>query len=149
MGVVWSMRTSLRLLATCLAALAPIVCATAQTDKRPPTSSATAASPAKRTPEIGTFGFNVNGMDRSVAPGDDFVRYAVGKWVDSTEIPADRSSIGSVAVIKGATMVFTPSRLCGAGTSTGSGATLSAPRFLNPGVSSTKSATLWIVRSGR
>jgi predicted metalloendopeptidase len=39
-------------------------------------------------------------MDRSVAPGDDFVRYTVGKWVDTTEIPPDRSSLGSVAVIK-------------------------------------------------
>src|SRR5581483_2657029 len=51
-------------------------------------------------PEIGTFGFNVDGMDRSATPGDDFVRYAVGKWLDSTEIPADRSSWNSVAVIK-------------------------------------------------
>jgi putative endopeptidase len=51
-------------------------------------------------PEIGTFGFNVDGMDRSVAPGDDFLRYAVGKWINITEIPPDRSSITSVSVIK-------------------------------------------------
>jgi putative endopeptidase len=51
-------------------------------------------------PEFGTFGFDVNGMDTSVAPGDDFFRYAVGKWVDTTEIPPDRSSLGSVAVIR-------------------------------------------------
>jgi putative endopeptidase len=51
-------------------------------------------------PEVGAFGFNVAGMDRSVAPGDDFYRYAVGKWVDTTEIPPDRSSLGSVAVIR-------------------------------------------------
>jgi putative endopeptidase len=51
-------------------------------------------------PEIGTFGFDVDGMDTSVAPGDDFFRYAVGKWVDSTEIPPDRSSVGSVAMIR-------------------------------------------------
>jgi putative endopeptidase len=54
----------------------------------------------KGKPDVGTFGFNVSGMDRSVAPGDDFVRYAVGKWIDTTEIPPDRSSVGSVAVIK-------------------------------------------------
>ncbi|THD60107.1 MAG: M13 family peptidase [Phenylobacterium sp.] len=67
------------------------------------TTPRTAASawPASRPqPEIGTFGFDVDGMDRSVAPGDDFVRYAVGKWIDATEIPADRSSLGSVAIIK-------------------------------------------------
>jgi putative endopeptidase len=30
-------------------------------------------------------------MDRAVAPGDDFFRYANGSWLDKTEIPADRS----------------------------------------------------------
>lgn len=58
------------------------------------------ASHAKSRPAIGTFGFDVAGMDRSVAPGDDFVRYAVGKWIDTTEIPPDRSSWGSVAIIQ-------------------------------------------------
>src|SRR5687767_3338959 len=33
-------------------------------------------------------------MDTSVRPGDDFFRYANGRWVANTEIPADRSSIG-------------------------------------------------------
>jgi putative endopeptidase len=77
---------SLRLLVACSAALVLIASATAQPDAH--------------KPEIGTFGFNVDGMDRSVEPGDDFVRYTVGKWIDTTEIPSDRSSLGSVAVIK-------------------------------------------------
>jgi len=34
-------------------------------------------------------------MDRSVAPGDDFFRWANGSWMKATEIPADRSSWGS------------------------------------------------------
>jgi len=34
-------------------------------------------------------------MDRSVKPGDDFFRYANGKWYDQAVIPAERSSIGS------------------------------------------------------
>jgi len=50
-------------------------------------------------PQIGTFGFDVAGMDTSVAPGDDFYRYGVGKWVDRAEIPPDRSSLGSFVVI--------------------------------------------------
>lgn len=58
------------------------------------------SEPARPKPEIGTFGYDEDGMDRSVAPGDDFFRYAVGKWVDSTEIPPDRSSLGSVAIIR-------------------------------------------------
>ncbi|HEX7943819.1 MAG TPA: M13 family metallopeptidase, partial [Phenylobacterium sp.] len=56
-------------------------------------------APPKPKPEIGTFGFNVEGMDKSVAPGDDVFRSAVGHWVDTTEIPADRSSLGSFVVI--------------------------------------------------
>lgn len=47
------------------------------------------------TPTFGTFGFDTAGMDRSVAPGDDFFRYANGNWVATTEIPADRSSLNS------------------------------------------------------
>jgi putative endopeptidase len=38
-------------------------------------------------------------MDRSVAPGDDCFRYAVGAWVDHTEIPADRSSLSAFSVL--------------------------------------------------
>jgi putative endopeptidase len=59
-----------------------------------------AVAPRQAKPELGTFGFNVDGMDESVAPGDDFVRYAVGKWIDTTDIPPDRSSVTSVSVIK-------------------------------------------------
>jgi putative endopeptidase len=92
---------SLRFVATCQVAVALLACTTAKTDTLRPTSSVTRAPPpAKLTPEVGTFGFDVDGMDKSVVPGDDFVRYAVGKWIDATEIPPDRSSLGSVAVIK-------------------------------------------------
>jgi putative endopeptidase len=41
-------------------------------------------------------GFDINGMDRSVAPGADFFRYANGAWERRTAIPADRSSIGTI-----------------------------------------------------
>jgi putative endopeptidase len=91
----------LRLLIACSAAMVLVARAGAQTDTRPPSSStADAPTLAGAKPEVGTFGFNVDGMDRSVAPGDDFVRYALGKWIDTAEIPPDRSSLGSVAVIK-------------------------------------------------
>jgi predicted metalloendopeptidase len=89
-----------RWLVICSTAVVLIACATAQTDAPRTSLVATATLSAKHQPEVGVFGLNVEGMDRSVAPGDDFVRYAVGKWVDTTEIPQDRSSIGSVAVIK-------------------------------------------------
>ncbi|MBW8911711.1 MAG: hypothetical protein JF564_07480, partial [Sphingomonas sp.] len=35
-------------------------------------------------------------MDRSVAPGADFFRYANGGWERRTAIPADRSSTGTI-----------------------------------------------------
>ena len=44
---------------------------------------------------IGTWGFDLSGQDTSVKPGDDFFRFVGGKWEDRTEIPADRSSVGS------------------------------------------------------
>ena len=52
------------------------------------------APPEAERPQIGTFGFDVAGMDRSVAPGDNFYRYASGTWAKNTPIPADRSNYG-------------------------------------------------------
>ncbi|MFD1950877.1 M13 family metallopeptidase [Sphingomonas arantia] len=45
-------------------------------------------------PELGTFGFDTAGMDRSVAPGDNFDAFASGTWKKTNPIPADRSSFG-------------------------------------------------------
>ncbi len=52
-----------------------------------------AATPADK-PEIGSFGFDESGVDKSVKPGDDFVRYADGAWEARTEIPADKATWG-------------------------------------------------------
>jgi putative endopeptidase len=50
-------------------------------------------------PRYGTFGFDLAGMDRNVAPGDSFYRYANGNWDRTTEIPADRSNYGMFTVL--------------------------------------------------
>jgi putative endopeptidase len=47
------------------------------------------------SPKYGTWGFDATGMDLSVKPGDDFFRYANGKWADRTEIPSDRTRYGN------------------------------------------------------
>ena len=47
----------------------------------------------------GTWGIDVEGMDRSVKPGDDFVAYSSGKWAASTEIPADKVAYGSFNIL--------------------------------------------------
>lgn len=41
-------------------------------------------------------GINLKDMDTTVKPSEDFYRYANGAWLDSTEIPGDRSSWGSI-----------------------------------------------------
>ena len=42
-----------------------------------------------------TIGINLAYMDKSVSPAQDFYRYVNGKWLDNTEIPADRTRWGS------------------------------------------------------
>ncbi len=45
-------------------------------------------------PEIAPWGFDAAGMDRSIAPGDDFLGYGGGTYLRQLEIPADRSNYG-------------------------------------------------------
>jgi putative endopeptidase len=52
-----------------------------------------APAPAPK-PELGTFGFDTAGMDRSVQPGDNFYMFANGIWAKNTPIPADKSNYG-------------------------------------------------------
>lgn len=42
-----------------------------------------------------TRGINLDLMDKSVRPGNDFFRYVNGTWYDKTEIPSDRVRWGS------------------------------------------------------
>jgi putative endopeptidase len=57
------------------------------------------AAPAAHA-RIGAFGLDLSGGDASVKPGDDFERYANGHWDDSVQIPADRASWGSFAILR-------------------------------------------------
>ena len=54
----------------------------------------TAAFAQDADPRFGTFGFDTSGMNSEIDPGDDFYRYANGTWLETTEIPADRSNFG-------------------------------------------------------
>src|SRR5215831_1518900 len=44
-------------------------------------------------------GVDVAGIDKSVAPGDDFFNYANGAWLKATEIPQDRSAYGTSSIM--------------------------------------------------
>ena len=61
----------------------------------PPTPNPSTA--AKR---YGAWGVELDGMDRSVKPGDDFFRYVNGKWAATAQIPADKTSWGSFQMLR-------------------------------------------------
>jgi putative endopeptidase len=62
---------------------------------------AKATTPASSTTaqRYGTWGIDLEGMDRSVKPGDDFFKYVNGKWAATTQIPADKTGYGAFAVL--------------------------------------------------
>ncbi len=91
-------RLALPLLAAALAAALLAGC------KREAAAPAAAAAPATAVvapakAELGSFGFDETGMDRSVQPGDDFFQYADGSWVKNTEIPPDKSNYSAFSVL--------------------------------------------------
>ncbi len=90
------MRLSL-LLTSMLVAPTALVAQTAPVPA--PVRTPAPASPANG-PRIGTFGLDTAGMDRSVAPGQDYDGYASGNWNKTTQIPADRSSWGMFHVLQ-------------------------------------------------
>ena len=60
------------------------------------TTSTTTPITAER---YGTWGVDLEGMDRSVKPGDDFFKYVNGTWAAKTQIPADKTGYGAFAVL--------------------------------------------------
>jgi putative endopeptidase len=61
-------------------------------------SAAPAAKPGHA--QIGAFGLDLTGGDPSVKPGDDFYSYANGHWQETAQIPPDRASWGSFAMLR-------------------------------------------------
>jgi putative endopeptidase len=47
----------------------------------------------------GSWGVDLEGMDRTVKPGDDFFRYVNGNWLKTAQIPGDRTSWGAFAML--------------------------------------------------
>ncbi|WP_306015417.1 M13 family metallopeptidase [Oceanicaulis sp. MMSF_3324] len=82
-------------LAACGPTEAPESNASTQTD----TAAQTETAQADASPVIGEFGFDVAGMDTSADPGDDFNQYANGGWMETTELPGDRSRYGMFTVL--------------------------------------------------
>jgi putative endopeptidase len=55
--------------------------------------------PAVEAADTGHPGIDLAGMDRSVAPGDDFFLHANGAWLKQAEIPADKSGWGTFNIL--------------------------------------------------
>lgn len=71
------------------------------TQAAPLSQAAIAVAPAVAAPrpEIGNYGFDEAGMEKSIAPGDDFYGFANGTWARTTPIPSDKSNYGAFNVI--------------------------------------------------
>ncbi len=50
-------------------------------------------------PQIGTWGFDLKGMNAKVLPGTSFYEYGNGTWLATTQIPEDKSNYGSFNVL--------------------------------------------------
>jgi putative endopeptidase len=65
----------------------------------PQSSDKETATPMEKTVPLSS-GIMQENMDLSVKPGDDFFNYVNGKWLEKTEIPADKSSYGGFAILR-------------------------------------------------
>src|SRR5688500_5655893 len=63
-------------------------------------STSTSGAPSIPAKRYGTWGVDLDGMDRTVKPGDDFFRFVNGKWAASTTIPADKTSFGAFVMLR-------------------------------------------------
>ncbi|WOI53772.1 M13 family metallopeptidase [Parvularcula sp. LCG005] len=69
-------------------------------DTSPADVAETQVETAQNTsPELGTFGIELDDMNTTVDPGDDFFRYVNGKWLDTFEMPDEFSNYGAFTVL--------------------------------------------------
>lgn len=66
-----------------------------------------AAPACRKNPPTLSSGIDLQGMDTSVAPGDDFNAYANGSWAKATPIAPDKSSAGPAVTLTDQTRAAT------------------------------------------
>jgi putative endopeptidase len=64
------------------------------------TVTAFAGQPPTGKAQIGSFGVDLAARDTAVKPGDDFNRYASGKWLDSYQLKDYETSFGSFNALR-------------------------------------------------
>jgi putative endopeptidase len=67
--------------------------------KPQPESVSDSTPPAAGSAEFGSFGLDLEGMDTSVSPGDDFFAYMNGTWYDTLDLPADKGRLGTPTIL--------------------------------------------------
>ena len=87
------------LLISCGSEDTPAPEASPQVTAATPQSAGAGGESENAGPELGSFGIDLSHQDPDIRPGDDFFRYANGKWLDSFELPASRSNYGSFTVL--------------------------------------------------
>jgi putative endopeptidase len=99
------MRHLLTVLAASTALAACTTGGVTQTEVAEQTAAVAEAAAGPVTPatapkaQIGEFGFDLAGMDRSVRPGDEFYDFASGTWERTTTIPEDKAAFGMFHVL--------------------------------------------------
>ena len=59
-----------------------------------------APSTTPAEPKSLVSGIAMENMNTSIRPGDDFFMYVNGKWIEETEIPADKASYGGFGILR-------------------------------------------------
>lgn len=62
-------------------------------------TSETAVETAAAMPELGTWGVDLTAQKAGVKPGDNFFEFMNGTWLDTYELPADRTGYGAFNVL--------------------------------------------------
>jgi putative endopeptidase len=64
-----------------------------------PTEETAVEQSAATAPELGDWGVDLTAQKEGVKPGDNFFAYMNGHWVDTFELPADRTNYGAFTVL--------------------------------------------------
>jgi len=72
----------------------------ADTASKTTAAASKAVKKAKSKATLGSFGIDLDNIDESVKPGDNFFKYVNGLWIENTEIPADRSRFGGFGILR-------------------------------------------------
>ena len=88
-----------RLVTTSGLALLASACATRVVTAPEAAAEGVTALAAPQGTKFGAWGIDLEARDLSIAPGDDFYRYCAGTWLNTNEIPSDRTRWGSFDIL--------------------------------------------------